>query len=77
MCLLVIVKASRTVLKDVVNIETASSTAISMLNAAKVSFSGIDFSYIKIPNANLSGAILDSTNLCNANLTQVMLQNAC
>jgi len=54
----------------------ASSNAITVLNAARVSFSGRDFSDIRIPGADLSGAILDNVNLENADLTHVTLSGA-
>ena len=54
----------------------AAANAITILNAARVSFSGMDLSDIKIRYANLEGAILDSTLLQNADLRNVNLQNA-
>ncbi len=55
---------------------TAAANAISILNYARESFSNIDFRGIRIPFANLSGAMLDHTNLSNADLTGVDLSNA-
>ncbi len=54
----------------------ASSNAITVLNAARVSFSGRDFKGIRILGADLTGAILDNTNLEDADLTNVTLTNA-
>src|SRR3990167_3300293 len=50
----------------------AASNAITILNAAKVRFSGMDFRRIKIPGADLTGAILDHTDLREADLTEVI-----
>lgn len=55
---------------------TAAANAISILNYARESFSNMDFRGIRIPFANLSGAMLDHTNFSNADLTGVDLANA-
>jgi WD40 repeat protein/uncharacterized protein YjbI with pentapeptide repeats len=57
-------------------IAMAAANAVSVLNAAKINFSGLDWSGIKIPGADLSGAILDQTILAGADLTGVNFQNA-
>jgi len=54
----------------------ASSNAITVLNAAKVSFSGRDFKDIRIPGADLTSAILDNTCLENADLSYVAFTGA-
>jgi len=54
----------------------ASSNAMTVLNAAKVAFSGKNLVNIRIPGANLMGAILDNTNLENADLSHVTLSGA-
>ena len=54
----------------------AASSAITVLNAARISFSGRNLQNIRIPGADLSGAILDNTNLENANLSNVNLTGA-
>ena len=54
----------------------AASNAITVLNQAGMTFAGLDFSDIKIPNADLSGGQLDNTKLSNANLTKVKLKGA-
>lgn len=41
----------------------AAKNAISILNAARVSFSGFDLSHIKVPGAKLNRAIMHHTNL--------------
>jgi len=55
---------------------TASSNAITVLNAARVSFSGRDLHDIRIIGADLTGAILDNTNLENTDLSNVTLAGA-
>lgn len=54
----------------------AAANAITILNQAGMSFTGLDFTDIKVPNADLSGAKLDHTTLANANLTKVKLKGA-
>lgn len=49
--------------------ETASSNAMSILNAARFSFSGMDLSNISIPYANLQHAVMDQTDLSHSNLS--------
>jgi len=58
------------------SLSQAAANAITVLNYAGVSFSGMDLSYIAIPYADLSGAIFDGTNLACANLTGVRLAHA-
>jgi len=58
------------------DVSLAASNAITFLNAAKVSFSGMDLSGIKIPGADLSYGIFDQARLQQANLTQVNFQGA-
>lgn len=70
--LLKIIENSKTT--DKVNI--AAANAITVLNAAKVVFSGMDFERIKIPDADLTGAILDNTNLEGSDLRRATLKTA-
>ncbi len=58
------------------SIAIAAANAITILNAAGENFSRRDFEGIRIPGANLSGALLDHTNLKGADLTGVSLQRA-
>jgi WD40 repeat protein/Tfp pilus assembly protein PilF len=53
-----------------------SANAITILNKAKISFSGMDFSGIRIPAADLSYGVFYDTNLSDTDLTNVKLQNA-
>jgi WD40 repeat protein len=53
-----------------------AANAITVLNYARVPFSGMDLSGIRIPRANLKGAILHETNLSDTDLTGIDLQNA-
>ncbi|MES2217087.1 MAG: NACHT domain-containing protein [Pseudomonadota bacterium] len=53
-----------------------AANAISILNWAKIPFSGMNLSSINIPHADLSGAICDHTDFSNANLTGVNFQQA-
>jgi ankyrin repeat protein/WD40 repeat protein len=70
-------------------VRTAAANAISVLNAANVSFAGMDFSDIQIghmsgsgtqlptyPAADLSGALLYGADLSGANLCHVCLESA-
>lgn len=75
-CLLIIVKGSGSILKEWFYSDKVASTAITILNSGRVSFSGMDLSHICIPNANLSQAILDHTNLSGANLINTTLKGA-
>jgi WD40 repeat protein len=52
-----------------------AANAITLLNMARVSFSGMDLHGIKIEGANLENAILHQTNLSCADLRQVNLRN--
>ena len=54
----------------------AAANAITGLNNAKISFSGMDFKGISIPEADLSQAILDYTNLEGSDLSSVKLKTA-
>ncbi len=54
----------------------AAANAITILNAAGVSFASRDLRKINIPGADLSSGILDSTQLQGANMTGVNLQGA-
>jgi uncharacterized protein YjbI with pentapeptide repeats len=56
--------------------DIASSNAISMLNAAKVNFIGMDLKGIRIPNANLSRSQFDSADLSGAYLVGVDFSSA-
>ncbi len=73
-CLLIIVKGSGSILKEWPDSDKVASTAITILNSGRVSFSGMDLSHIRIPNADLSRAICDSTLFQNADLTCIKLQ---
>ncbi len=64
-----IVRSSR----DNPHFSQSASNAITVLNRARVSFSGMDFRKIKIRGADLTSAILDNTNLEGADLTDVIL----
>lgn len=75
-CLLIIVKASSNAFKDVPYSEIAAKNAITILNFAKISFSGMNLSGIRIPNADLSNGIFDSTNFTYADLSGVNLQGS-
>lgn len=54
----------------------ASSNAATILNAAKILFSGRDLQQVNISGANLSGAIMEDVNLAGANLKDVKLNGA-
>ncbi len=58
------------------NSSISAANAITILNAAKVVFSGRNLRGIQISGADLRGAILDSTNLEGADLTNVQLTGA-
>ena len=55
---------------------TAAANALSILNAAGVSFSGRDLRDINAPGANLNAAVLDGTDLRGANLVGAWLGSA-
>jgi WD40 repeat protein/serine/threonine protein kinase len=59
-----------------VDIAQSAANAMTILNLAKVSFSGRDLRGVCIPGADLTNAILDNTNLENADLTGVTLCGA-
>jgi WD40 repeat protein len=52
----------------------AAANAITILNYARFSFSGMDLSGINIKGAVLDNALLDKTNLSTANLTNVSMR---
>jgi WD40 repeat protein/TPR repeat protein len=54
----------------------AASNAITILNKAEVSFSGLDFSKIHIPHADLSGSLLWNTNFSDSDLRDVDLTDS-
>ena len=54
----------------------AAANAITGLNAARESFSSMDLSQIKIPDADLSNAFMYDADLSGSNLSGVNLQNA-
>lgn len=55
---------------------TAASNAITILNAAQINLSGRNFKGIRIPEADLSRALMVSTDLSHANLRNVKLNEA-
>lgn len=55
---------------------TAAANAITILNAASISLSQKNFSEVKIPYADLSGANLDGTSFRQADLRYVCMQDA-
>lgn len=57
-------------------LQVAAANAITGLNYARVSFSGMNLSKINIPFAYLEGAILYNTNLSYANLSSVNFEKA-
>ncbi len=62
--------------KQDATVAKAAANAITILNAAGVSFASRDLRKINIPGADLSSGILDNTQLQGANMTQVNLQGA-
>jgi WD40 repeat protein/ankyrin repeat protein len=54
----------------------AAANAITILNKAKVNFSGMNLSGVKVSRADLSGALLDSTDLSEADLTDTVMNGA-
>lgn len=54
----------------------AAANAISILNTARVSFSGWDLTRVAIPQADLSGALMEDTRLDGADMRGVVLQGA-
>lgn len=75
-CLLVIVKSSGMFLRNIPSIELVASNAITILNAAKISFSRMDLSNVCISGANLNGGIFDATNFNGATLRNVDFNGA-
>ncbi len=67
-CLLIIIKSSAEVLKDIPDIGLIAGRAITLLNYAGMSFSKMDLSGINIINGDLSYAIFDEANLQESNL---------
>ncbi len=62
--------------KQDATVAKAAANAITILNAAGVSFTSRDLRKINIPGADLSSGILDNTQLQGANMAQVNLQGA-
>lgn len=62
--------------KTDVSFAIAASNSITILNAARVSFSGLDLAGIQVPGAYLEGAIFDGTILDGANLSRTTLVDA-
>ena len=56
--------------------DLAASNAITLLNQARVTFSGLDLSGIRIPNADLCYSICDSTDFSGADLSGVKFRKA-
>ena len=54
----------------------SAANAITILNKARIGFSGMDFSDIEIPGADLSFALLHHTNFSRANLQGVRLNQS-
>ena len=54
----------------------AAANAITLLNAAGENFANKDFQGVRIPGANLSGALLPQVKFTGADLRQVCLQNS-
>ena len=54
----------------------AAANAITILNRARINFSGMDFSEVHIPNADLSGGLFHRTDFQRANLSGVKFINA-
>jgi WD40 repeat protein len=52
----------------------SAANAITILNRARISFSGLDLSRIHIANADLSRAVLDHTNFMMADLHRVIFE---
>jgi len=57
-------------------VSIAAANAITILCKAGVPFSGKDFSGIRVPDADLTGAILDGTLCVKADFRRVCLENA-
>ena len=72
-CLYNVIEQSKTV----PGISTAAANAITVLNVSGESFSGKVFGNIKIPGADLSGAVCDGTNFSGANVSRVIFREAC
>ena len=62
--------------KDGHKIQIGAANAITILNYARTSFSGMNLSHIKIPHANLSNAICCDTKFIGANLCNVDFANS-
>lgn len=54
----------------------AAANAITILNLQRHSFSGLNLSYVKIPNANLSFGIFQDTDFTGADLSGCDFSNA-
>jgi tetratricopeptide (TPR) repeat protein len=57
-------------------IQIGAANAITILNYARISFSGMDFSHIKVPYADLSNIIADKTDFTGADLRYTICENA-
>ena len=62
--------------RDDEQMQVAAANAITGLNYARVSFSGLDFRNVRIRYADLESANLDNVNLHGADLRDVNFQNA-
>ena len=56
--------------------EVAAANAVSILNRAKVSFSGLNFQKAKIPYADLTSGMFADTDFSDADLSYVKMPNA-
>lgn len=73
----------KSILRDIIEeskhepgVTIAAANAITMLNAARIPFSGENFQRIRVKGANLSGAILDGTDLRESDLREVNFSHA-
>ncbi len=57
-------------------VQTGAANAITILNQAKQPFSDLDLSDVRVPGADLSGAICDGANFSRADLRGVCFQGA-
>ncbi len=60
--------------KQDAKVAIAAANAITILNAAEINFSGKNLSNVRIPSADLSGALCDGTNFQGADLSGVNFQ---
>lgn len=80
-CLFIIVKLSSVIYKDFPEIALVASSAITILNYARESFSGMNLKSIRIPEADLTNAMLDSADVSEGvyqktNAPGIWLRNA-